>query len=289
MKTRALGVIALAVAAGLSLGCMGKRRAGAQKQNEAAAKAKDDAAAAQAAVGAKDAPAEAEAPQADGAAKADAKAAQDDRGKTLAVRGAMPDKGTAEDMPELRDGDIVFQQAQRKWEQAVTLATADEWTHTGVIIWTEGAPHVVEVTKSLWQERFDKWRKRGHGRVVVKRLKNIDEKLTEDNDRQFKLSAVQHRSKPYDFAFEWSEDKLYAAELVHIMFQSIGVELGKRTAMKDLQKDATAAAKLEELYGEKIPPDREILTISSIFDDPQLETVWDSAAAMKAAAGGSRG
>lgn len=281
---------------------MGKRRAGSQDEAKAKAQAqaelektaaeleKSAEELAKAAADAKRAAHEESKAPAKGIAKLDpSKAPNKGKDDAKPARVVLPENNLANKVPDLKNGDIVFQKAQKKWDRAVALATGDEWTHTGVIIWTEGAPHVVEITKSLWQEPFDKWRKRGHGHVVVKRLKDIDAKLTEDNDRDFKLGAVRHRSTNYDYGFEWSEDALYSAEFVHVMFKTLGVELGKRTKMRDLQKDATAAAKLEELYGEKIPPDREILSIQSIFDDPKLETVYDSAGAQKAAPGGSRG
>jgi len=81
--------------------------------------------------------------------------------------------------------------------------------------------------------------------------------------------------RPYDLAFEWSDDRLYCSELVFKLYdRALGVRIGSLQKLADLDLSAPAVrAKLKERYGEHIPLEEPVITPAAIFASPALRTV----------------
>jgi uncharacterized protein YycO len=81
--------------------------------------------------------------------------------------------------------------------------------------------------------------------------------------------------KNYDLTFEWSDDKIYCAELIWKIYQrATGIKIGKLEKLSDFDLTNEAVKiKMKERYGDKIPTEEIVISTASIFDSELLITV----------------
>lgn len=179
--------------------------------------------------------------------------------------------------PKLRDGDIVFQASQTSQSEALRRATGSSWTHVGVIFLENGAPVVLEAVGPVKLTPLDEWIRRGvEGRHVVKRLADRDGLAPEEAAR-LKAAALRHLGRPYDFTFEWSDERIYCSELVWKAYKSaLGIEVGALQRLGEFNlADPVVAAKLAERYGDAVPRDEIVISPVSMFRAETLRTVYE--------------
>lgn len=172
----------------------------------------------------------------------------------------------------IQDGDIVFHRSQTRQSEAIAVATKSEFTHVGIVFFTDGKPFVYEAVQPVKRTPLDEWIKRGAGgRHVVKRLR----------DRSSVDFAAVHKQaraflgKNYDWAFDWSDERIYCSELVWKAYQKgAGIELGSLKRLRDFDLAHPAVQKkLEERYGKTIPHDMQVISPACIFAVDTLVTV----------------
>lgn len=149
----------------------------------------------------------------------------------------------AEDLPELKRGDVIFQNSRSAQSLAILLATDSPFTHVGILDFDEdGKPVVLEAVRTTRATPLQDWVGQGEGDdIAVYRM----EGLTEAQALAVTEAARSHFGKGYDPYFYRTEDALYCSELVHIAFRDgMGVALGQVETLADLNLDSAAVRAL---------------------------------------------
>jgi cell wall-associated NlpC family hydrolase len=173
---------------------------------------------------------------------------------------------------EPRAGDIVFHTSTSRQSVAVQAATHSPYSHMGIVLFRNGAPHVFEAVQPVKYTPLQQWLDRGKGRhYVIKRLRQPLSPAARD---RLHAEAARHAGKPYDLTFEWSDERIYCSELVWKLYRSAGIELAPlaRLGSFDLSHPAVKA-RLKERYGARVPLDEPVIAPSALFASPLLETV----------------
>lgn len=178
-------------------------------------------------------------------------------------------------LPALKDGDIVFQSGISPQCAAIKAATHSDITHCGLIYQEKGQYYVYEAVQPVRFTPLQQWVSRSHGHFVVKRLQ-ADSLLTPAVINKMKEAGAPFKGKDYDGYFGWSDDRIYCSELVWKIYQrAMGVELGKRYPLQhfDLSSPVVKAT-MEERYGKNIPLDELMISPGDLFNSPLLKTVY---------------
>lgn len=149
----------------------------------------------------------------------------------------------AQDLPDLKRGDVIFQNSQSAQSLAILLATDSPFTHVGILYFdAAGNPVVLEAVRTTRATPLQDWVAQGKdGAVAVYRM----EELGSDTALAVTEAARSHLGKGYDPYFFQSEDTIYCSELVHIAFRDgAGVALGQVQALDDLNLDSAAVRAL---------------------------------------------
>jgi uncharacterized protein YycO len=124
--------------------------------------------------------------------------------------------------------------------------------------------------------KLNEWIRRGeNSHYVVKRLKDSDKHLTNENLKKMKDFGEKFKGKNYDIYFEWSDDKIYCSELVWKIYKEVlDIEIGDLQKLKDFDlTNDIVKNKMKERYGDKIPLDEKVISPSTMFDSDKLLTV----------------
>jgi uncharacterized protein YycO len=177
---------------------------------------------------------------------------------------------------EIKDGDLIFQTSLSRQSKAIQKATKSVYSHCG-LVFKEGNDYVViEAVQPVKRTPLDKWITKGKdGHYVIKRLKNSNQVLTNENTLKVKQICEQFIGKNYDMTFEWSDDKIYCSELIWKAYQlGTGIEIGRLQKLREFDlSDEAVKAKMKERYGDNIPMNETVISPSAIFDSELLFTV----------------
>jgi hypothetical protein len=135
---------------------------------------------------------------------------------------------------------------------------------------------VLEAVGPVKSTPLEEWIARGDKKkCVVKRLKDADTRLTTNTLKKMRDAANKLKGKPYDFYFEWSDERVYCSELVWKIYQrGAGIELGKLQKMRDFDLTSPEVkAKIKERFGGSIPKDEKVISPAAIFDSPLLKKI----------------
>ena len=177
---------------------------------------------------------------------------------------------------DLKEGDILFQETGGEQGKAIKLATKSRYTHVGVVFDYKGELLVLEAVGPVKKTKLKDFINRGINKhYVIKRLKNAEDKLTNDNIVKLKEAGDKYLGLPYDIYFGWENDRIYCTELVWKIYKEIlGIELGKLGKLKDFDLSSfTVRLLMFKRYGLKIPYDEPVIAPSTMFDSKELETV----------------
>lgn len=177
---------------------------------------------------------------------------------------------------DLKEGDILFQETGGEQGKAIKLATKSRYTHVGVVFDYKGELLVLEAVGPVKKTKLKDFINRGINKhYVVKRLKNAEDKLTNDNIAKLKEAGDKYLGLPYDIYFGWQNDRIYCTELVWKIYKEIlGIELGRLGKLKDFDLSSlTVRLLMFKRYGLKIPYDEPVIPPSTMFDSKELETV----------------
>lgn len=199
---------------------------------------------------------------------------------------------TAQSLPPLATGDIVFQDSGGGQGLAIMLASRSIYTHVGLIeLSPNGVPLVVEAAGPVRTVPLDQWIAKGNAhRITIKRIKGLSDAEA--------ISAVArahtYDGYPYDIFFHDSRDAIYCSELVHAAYlESSGRSVGRVEKVRELSIDNSATRSLIEARWQKYPPcqakgittfdacyalilEQTLVTPASLARDPQMETVYSN-------------
>lgn len=176
----------------------------------------------------------------------------------------------------LQDGDIIFQTSKSSQSKAIQLATKSKYSHCGIIYKIENQLYVYEAVQPVKITKLEDWILRDENEhYFVKRLKNSDNILTDENITKLKDTGKRFLGKNYDIYFEWSDDKIYCSELVWKMYkEALNIEIGELQHLKDFDlTNKIVKDKMKERYGDKIPINETVISPESIFNSDKLETI----------------
>lgn len=177
---------------------------------------------------------------------------------------------------DLKEGDILFQETGGEQGKAIKLATKSRYTHVGVVFDYKGELLVLEAVGPVKKTKLKDFINRGINKhYVIKRLKNAEDKLTNDNIVNLKEAGDKYLGLPYDIYFGWQNDRIYCTELVWKIYKEIlGIELGRLGKLKDFDLSSfTVRLLMFKRYGLKIPYDEPVIAPSTMFDSKELETI----------------
>ena len=112
---------------------------------------------------------------------------------------------------------------------------------------------------------------------MVKRLKTADVTLTPEAVAALRDATLRYEGKPYDFYFEWSDERIYCSELAWKAYQgALGLEIGALTRFGDHDlTDPLVRAKLQERFGDQVPTEERVISPAEMFASELLETVTE--------------
>ncbi len=180
---------------------------------------------------------------------------------------------------ELKNGDIIFQESQSSQCKAVQLATHSRYAHCGIIYINNGKSYVYEAIQPVKVTPLEQWIKRGkNNHYVIKRLSNANEVLTPAVLKRMKEEGEHFKGKNYDLTFEWSDNRIYCSELVWKVYKrGANIEVGALEQLKDFDlSNPIVQAKIKERYGSNIPLNETVISPASIFNDPNLVTIFSN-------------
>jgi hypothetical protein len=184
----------------------------------------------------------------------------------------------AAETPRVREGDILFHTSRSAQSQAIQRATGSRYSHMGVVLYRSGRPCVFEAIATVRCTPLERWIARGaQGHFVVRRLRSSATLLTPEARARLHTTADRFAGRPYDLAFEWSDQRIYCSELVWKLYErALGVRIGELQRLRDFKlSDPMVRAKMHERYGEHVPLDEPAISPAAMFASPLLETVGE--------------
>jgi hypothetical protein len=178
-------------------------------------------------------------------------------------------------MPELRDGDIVFQYSGSMQCPAIAQATHSPYTHCGIVFLEKGTPVVWEAVGPVRKVPMSEWVHHGvGGHYVVKRLKDTTP-LTSAHVASMKAEGEREMGRPYDIYFSLDEENIYCSELVwKIYTRGAELEVGRLERFGDMDFTGNEARRvLRDRFGEAFPADQQVISPASLFRSSLLVTI----------------
>lgn len=196
-----------------------------------------------------------------------------------------------EDLPPLRDGDLVF---QTSWTGLPTLAigaaSASLYIHTGIVhVNGQGQPMVIEAARQVSEIPLSEWVNRG---ILTRFSAFRYDGLTPEQGRAVVESARKYLGLPYDHYFSFSKDAIYCSELEYYAFNESGVPLSKPQKIGSLNINNRFVKQLIEQRWQQYPAckgeditfeqcyarimDGELITPHHITEDPRLTRIFSN-------------
>lgn len=195
-------------------------------------------------------------------------------------------EASAAKLPELRDGDLVFQTTSEPQALAIMLASDSLYTHMGFIKLTDDGPVVVEAVGPVMETPLQPWIERGVARrVTVARIRD----LKPETAKAALKAATQYYGRGYDILFYFGNDEIYCSELVYEAYKDAGLELGTVQKLSELDLDNAAADKLFQSRWQRHPlctdvtdymackeklMDQTLITPQSMANDERLDVIY---------------
>lgn len=182
---------------------------------------------------------------------------------------------------DFQTGDIIFQVAENDNAEIVSKISGSPYNHCGIIKQSaDGQIYVIEATVNVTKTPLDIWISRGKGyHYRIARYVDMDQ-ILQDSSLLQNASAVgrDYLGSEYDVYFDWSNDKLYAAELVYKVFnEGWNVSLAEPLVFADLDfTNPDITAQLVQNYGSTLPMDMPVVTPQLLLESPVLNTVFSN-------------
>jgi hypothetical protein len=177
----------------------------------------------------------------------------------------------------LQEGDLIFHSSASSQSRAIQLATHSKYSHMGILFRKNGEWYVLEAIEPVRYTPLHIWIKRGvNSGYVVKRLKNAKKILNPGAVRKMREAGEKFLGRPYDYFFEWSDERIYCSELVWKIYNgALNIEIGEPAGIESFDFSSEEVKnKLKERFGGKIPPHHDkVISPAAMFDSPLLEKV----------------
>ncbi len=191
--------------------------------------------------------------------------------------------------PPLKDGDLIFQTSTSNQSGAILLATANPFTHMGIIKHVNSSVVVIEASDHVRETPLRAWVNRGlFKRVAIYR----DADLTPDQIDKIFASAKTLYGKPYDIFFSFNNEAIYCSELPYLSFKAAGVTIGKIQKLSELHVDNVLAKRLIKRRWQRDTEctskgydfarcyqhllDQDLITPASIAQDTQFKQIYSN-------------
>lgn len=185
---------------------------------------------------------------------------------------------SAQNLPELKAGDLILQDAPSGQSAAIRLATGSEYTHVGIVLEKNGELVVYEAVGPVKITSVKKYIKRdADGPITI--LRFVDQaRLEVGGLDSLEAVAEAYMGRPYDVFFDWDEEKLYCSEFVWKVYQKgLNVDLVGLRPLRDYHLDSPEVLeKIQERYGESVPLDQLMVAPSDLLSSPYLQIVTEN-------------
>lgn len=177
----------------------------------------------------------------------------------------------------LKDGDIVFQTSLSSQSKAIQYATHSKFSHCGLLFYVDNRWYVYEAVQPVKKTPLDEWLARGeNGNYVIKRLKNSEQKLTNEVLSSMLNRVTMYLGKDYDSYFEWSDKKIYCSELVWKVYNQSGINIAPLKTLQEFDLSHPLVKKtIRKRFGNTIPKNEPVVSPADIVDSPILYTVLE--------------
>ena len=173
-------------------------------------------------------------------------------------------------LPDVRDGDVIFQTSRSSQSVAIQQATHSRYSHMGIVFIRDGQPYVLEASATVRYTPLEDWIAHGvHKTYVVKRLRAG---VAVQQAERLRGVAQRFLGRPYDLTFEWSDSRIYCSELVWKIYdRALDVKLGELQHLRDFDLSSPVVRKkLTERYGDAPPLDEPVISPAAMFSSPLL-------------------
>jgi hypothetical protein len=193
------------------------------------------------------------------------------------------------ELPPLRDGDLVFQTSMSRQSSAILFATADPYSHMGIVRNDGKTVEVIEAARTVKETPLREW----IGRGLLKRVAIYrDPDLSPEQARQILAAARALYGKPYDIFFSFNNDAIYCSELPYLSYKAAGVAIGKVQKLSDLHVDNFLVRRLIRQRWQRDPEctgrhygfeqcyryilDQDLITPASIANDGKFRRIYSN-------------
>lgn len=192
-------------------------------------------------------------------------------------------------VPELKDGDLVFQTTINSQSGAIMAATGSLLTHVGIVKLNGDTVTVIEAADTVIQTDWSNWVDYGAmNRVAIYRYPD----LTSEQTQQILSAASNTLGRTYDIFFSFNNNEKYCSEIPYEAFKSAGLQLGTVQKISQLNVDNSLVKDLIEQRWRVFPDctdrnynfeqcyahimNQELISPASIAHDQKLEKIFDN-------------
>lgn len=192
-------------------------------------------------------------------------------------------------LPDMENGDLVFQTSWTDQSIAIMLASGSLYIHTGVVSKNGDEYTVIEAARQVTETPMKEWVRRG----ILKRFSVYHYKgLTPEQGSQIVEAARRYIGKPYDFYFYPGTDAIYCSELDYLAYNDSGVPLGTPEKIGSLNINNPFVKKIIEQRWRDYPAckgaditfescysrimEGDLVTPGNIASDPHLEKIYSN-------------
>lgn len=166
-------------------------------------------------------------------------------------------------------------------------ASKSFYSHVGIIEVQGNKTFVIEALSKVSRTPIEKWIRRGRfGRYTVYRYEGLSSKKA----KNIVAAAKSLLGRPYDIYFTSKNQNIYCSELVDLAYKKMGITVGKREKVKELDIDNRIVHKLAEKRWRNHPVckgtvqtfdacwkkilEDELITPDSLTKDPHMKKIW---------------
>jgi len=185
---------------------------------------------------------------------------------------------------KFKEGDLIFIVSTSTQSAALKEASGSDWTHVGMLFKKDDKWVVGEASRVVMLSPVEQFiRKSAGGTYAIRRLKK-DVKTLGDSEISTLFETYKvYEGRPYDIYFQMvdskehkAQDLLYCSELTYLLYQSLGLEVGKREKFRNLNIGEESKKLVEKRFTKRnaiFDFNQPVVTPRSQFESTLLEDV----------------
>lgn len=191
-------------------------------------------------------------------------------------------------LPELKTGDIVFQESTSHQANAIMMSTGSDYSHVGVVEVKGKSIRVWEAVNPVRVISFQQWMNKGkNDKLLILRMKN---ELSVAQQNMIVSGAAKYNNRAYDPFFSSDNKEIYCSELVDLAYKAAGLTVGHYEPIDKFVRRSPLARELLRTRGQGHPLCRgkgypqakceelirasTLITPASIENDRQLKQIY---------------